>query len=144
MAPMRNNGRERNARRLPELIHAKLVYRIVGVFYSAHRDMGEGFLESVYNNALAIGLQDAGLSFEREVSLEVKFRGQVVGQFRADFLVESAVLLEVKAAPSIQDRHCAQVINYLRCTNVELGLLLCFGERAQFRRFVFENARKQR
>ena len=109
--PMRNNRRESDSRCLPELIHAKLAYRIVGIFYSTHRELGDGFLESVYNNGLAIGLHDAGLSFEREVLLEVRYRGHVIG---------------------------------LRCTNVELALLLCFGKRAQFRRFVFENARKQR
>jgi len=127
-----------------ELRHAKLTHRIIGAYYRVHRDLGSGFAESVYCNALAMELTEAGLSFQREAALEVRFRGHIVGSFRADFLVESTVLLEVKAATSITQQHCAQVINYLRCTNVELALLLCFSDRPRLRRFLLDNNRKTR
>jgi GxxExxY protein len=141
---MKNDGHRRDLPFQGELRHARLTHAIIGAFYRVHRDLGAGFAESVYGNALAIELTEAGLSFEREAPLEVHFRGHTVGQFRADFLVESVVLLEIKAATSISDQHCAQVINYLRCTDVELALLLCFADRPRLRRFLLDNHRKTR
>ena len=107
-------------------------------------ELGYGFLESVYRSAMVIALADTGLAAESEVELLARFRGRLVGRFRADRLVEGAVLVELKAARTIDSAHVAQVLNYLRCTVVELGLILNFGPTAQVRRLIFANDRKQR
>lgn len=116
--------------------------RIIGVFYEVYNELGHGFLESVYEEAMAVALPQAGLKVERQVPLRVTFRGVVVGDFRADLLVENSVLLELKASRDIDPAHEAQLLNYLRATEVEVGLLLNFGPKARFKRLAFENSRK--
>ncbi|MDR3676239.1 MAG: GxxExxY protein [Acidobacteriota bacterium] len=123
--------------------HRELTEKIIGVFYDVYNELGHGFLESVYEEAMAIALGQAGLHVERQMSLKVTFRGEVVGDFRADVIVERAVILELKAASGIDPAHEAQLLNYLRATEIELGLLLNFRSRPQFKRLVFENSRKQ-
>jgi GxxExxY protein len=113
------------------------------VFYDVYNELGHGFLESTYAEAMVIALAQAGLAAEREVSVPVWFRGQKVGQYFADIVVESTVLLELKAARSLESAHEAQLLHYLRATEVEVGLLLNFGLRPQFRRVLFDNERKQ-
>jgi len=122
--------------------HRELTEKIIGVFYEVYNELGHGFLESVYEEAMAVALPQAGLKVERQVPLRVTFRGVVVGDFRADLLVESAVLLELKASRDIDPAHEAQLLNYLRATEIEVGLLLNFGPKPQFKRLVFENSRK--
>jgi len=100
-------------------------------------------LESVYEQALAIALAQAGMKVERQVAVAVWFRGQQIGDFRADMVVDRSVLLELKAARTIDQAHEKQLLNYLRATDIEVGLLLNFGVRAQFRRLVYENERKK-
>jgi len=124
------------------LKHRPTTEGIIGAFYEVHNELGPGFLESVYVEALSIALSEAGLSIEREIPLDVAFRGRVVGKFRADIVVNGTVLVEAKASPSLHPLHEAQVLNYLRATNLELGLLLNFGPRAQFKRLLFDNPRK--
>jgi GxxExxY protein len=128
----------------PYLKHARLTRAAIGVFYQVYCELGFGFLESVYANAMEIGLLEAGLAFDRESELEVRFRSRPVGRFRADFILESVVILELKCAPSISDLHCIQLLNYLRCTSLEVGLVLNFGDRPRFKRMVFDNSRKWR
>jgi len=123
--------------------HRELTEKIIGVFYDVYNELGHGFLESVYEEAMAIALGQAGLQVERQVPLKVIFRGEVVGDFRADVVVEGAVILELKAVSGIDPAHEAQLLNYLRATEIEVGLLMNFGPRPQFKRLVFENARKQ-
>jgi GxxExxY protein len=123
--------------------HRELTERIIGVFYDVYNELGHGFLESVYEEAMAIALGQTGLHVERQMSLKVIFRGEVVGDFRADVIVERAVILELKAASGIDPAHEAQLLNYLRATEIEVGLLMNFGPKAQFRRLVFENSRKE-
>jgi GxxExxY protein len=120
-----------------------LTEKIIGVFYDVYNELGHGFLESVYEGAMAIALGQAGLHIERQIALKVVFRGEVVGDSRADVVVERAVILELKAASGIDPAHEAQLLNYLRATEIEVGLLLNFGPRPQFKRLVFENSRKQ-
>ena len=141
---MTPDSRGKPKRELPNLKHARVTDIIIGVFYQVYGELGYGYLESVYRNALAIGLTAASLSLQREVPLTVYFQGQVVGTFRADFLVESVVLVEVKAVSTITDAHQAQLLNYLKCTDVEVGLILNFGERTSFKRLVFDKSRKLR
>jgi GxxExxY protein len=125
------------------LKHAELTEKIIGVFYDVYNELGYGFLESVYEESLAIALSGAGLSFERQVPVPVWFRGQNVGQFRADIVVAASVLLEMKSAGVLEPAHEAQLLHYLRSTKIEIGLLLNFGPRPQFRRLLFDNERKK-
>lgn len=123
--------------------HADLTERIIGVFYNVYNELGYGFLEIVYEESLVIALREAGLTVERQVELPVWFRRQRVGAFRADVLVENHVLLELKASRALESAHEAQLLHYLRSTDVEVGLLLNFGIRPQFRRLVFDNEQKK-
>ena len=108
-----------------------------------YNEPGFGFLESVYENALAIALAEAGLSAEQQAPIPVFFRGRPVGDFRCDLRVEQSVILELKAVREIAPEHVVQVLNYLRATQVEVALILNFGEKAAFKRLVFDNERKR-
>lgn len=118
------------------LLHSRLTRRVIGCFYDVFNELGSGFLEAVYASALHITLSDNGLIVELEVSLDVLFRGRVVGQYRADLLVDRRLIVEVKAVPRLLRAHDAQLINYLRATGVRVGLLMNFGPSPEFRRFV--------
>src|SRR5262249_28098208 len=113
------------------------------VFYEVYNELGYGFLESVYEKALVIALVAAGLKAERQVSVPVWFRGQLVGDFDADVPVEGRVLLELKAVRALEPAHEAQLLNYLRASDIEVGLLLNFGPKPQVKRLVFDNERKR-
>ncbi len=122
--------------------HSQITEQIIRVFFTVYNELGPGFLESVYMQSLAIALFQAGLSVEREKSLTVCFRGEVVGKFRADLIVAKVVLVEAKACPKLSPLHEAQALNYLRATSLEVGLLVNFGSRPQFRRLIYDNPRK--
>jgi len=122
---------------------ADLTEKIIGVFYDVYNELGHGFLESTYAEAMIVALQQAGLSARREVSVPVWFRGTKVGQYFADLLVADTILVELKAARGIEPAHEAQLLHYLRATEIEVGLLLNFGVRPQFRRLLFDNAGKK-
>jgi len=123
-------------------LHAELTERIIRVFYKVANDLGFGFMESVYRRSMLIALQQAGLKVEEEKPIPVSYRGQCVGTFYADIVVESVVILELKASDQITRQFEAQLLHYLRSTHVEVGLILAFGERATFRRITFTNDRK--
>lgn len=125
------------------LKHADLTEKIIGIFYDVYNELGHGFLECVYEESLVIALQEAGLSCNRQIALPVGFRGHKVGEFRADLLVKDSVLLELKSARSLEPAHEAQLLHYLKSTEVEVGMLLNFGVRPQFRRLLFDNERKK-
>ena len=125
-------------------MHADLTEKIIGIYYDVYNEIGHGFLESVYNNAMYRALMEAGLTVQREVPVPVYFRGWDVGQFKADLVVSGCVLIELKAVQNLDRSHEAQVLNYLRGTELEVGLLLNFGHsRPQFRRLVLENKNKK-
>jgi GxxExxY protein len=124
------------------LKHSELTEKIIGIFYDVYNELGHGFLESTYAEALVVALAETGLSTAREVPVPVWFRGKKVGQYYAD-LVEGVVLLELKAARTLDSAHEAQLLHYLRATEVAVGLLLNFGLRPQFRRLLFDNERKK-
>ena len=107
--------------------HAELTERVIGVFYEVYNELGYGFLESVYRKSMQLALMKNGLSVQAEAPIAVFFRGENVGDFRADLVVEGCILLELKTAETIVAAHEAQVLNYLRSTTLELGLLLNFG-----------------
>ena len=116
--------------------------RVVGVFFEVYGELGYGFLESIYRAAMTIALREAGLLAQPEVELEARFRGRSIGVFRADLLIEKVVVVELKAARGIDSAHIAQLLNYLRCTALETGVILNFGPRPQIRRLIFTNDRK--
>jgi len=127
----------RDSRRLETLTQ-----RLLGVFYGVYNELGYGFLESVYDEAFAIALAEAGISHRRQVSLPVLFRGLPVGYFKADFVVEEAIVVELKSVQEIDKAHISQLLNYLRASKLELGFIMNFGPEAHFRRFAFSNSRK--
>ncbi|HEV2834100.1 MAG TPA: GxxExxY protein [Pyrinomonadaceae bacterium] len=112
------------------------------VYYDVYNELGHGFLESVYQKSLGIALRSAGLDACWPIAIPVRFRGHQVGHFEADMLVEKCVLLELKALRALDRSHEAQLRNYLRATDIEVGLLLNFGLRPEFRRLLFSNLGK--
>lgn len=117
------------------IIHDELTHKILGACFDVSKELGAGFLESVYKKALLVALADAGLKAESEVPLSVIFRAHAVGEFYADIVVEKSVLLELKAVRSLAPEHLAQVINYLKATGLEVGLLVNFGSaKLEYRR----------
>lgn len=125
------------------LKHSDCTGRIIGVFYDVYNELGYGFLESTYAAAMLVALEESGLIAAREVSVPVWFRGRQVGQYFADMVVENKVLIEFKAARHLESAREAQLLHYLRATQIEVGLLLNFGLRPQFRRLLFDNERKK-
>jgi len=126
-----------------DLKHGSITDQILGVFYDVYNELGHGFLESVYHRSLVLALKAKGLKVSSRVTIPVWFRGERVGHFEADVLVEDCVLLELKAARWLDSSHRAQLMNYLRATEIEVGLLLNFGERPEFKRLIFDNLKKQ-
>jgi GxxExxY protein len=122
--------------------HSELTDLIIGVFYEVYSELGFGFLESVYRNSLRLALLEKGLTVEQEAPITVFFRGKNVGDFRADLVVNGSILLELKTADHIVAAHESQVLNYLRSTSLELGLILNFGPKPQVRRLLLDNSRK--
>jgi GxxExxY protein len=124
--------------------HSELTEAIIGVFYDVYNELGYGFLESVYRNALRLALIEKGFEVRQEVPVSVVFRGKNVDDFKADLVVNGKILLELKTAEMIVAAHEAQVINYLRATSLELGLILNFGPKPQVRRLLLDNIRKHK
>lgn len=121
---------------LPENITEK----ILAACFEVSNELGAGFLESVYENALMIALKDKELTAQSQTSLQVTFRNKSVGEFVADVIVENKVLLELKAVKNLTPEHQAQIINYLKATGIEIGLLVNFGNpKLEFRRFNRQN-----
>jgi GxxExxY protein len=115
----------------------ELTGKIIGAAFAVHNDLGAGFLEKVYSNALAIELGQAGISCEREVPFKVRHRNMVVGDYCADIVVEQRVLVGLKACVGLDSVHEAQILNYLKASGIRVGLLMNFGQpRLQYRRFV--------
>lgn len=125
------------------LKHGELTAQIIGVFYGVYNELGYGFLESVYRESMRVALTEAALRVAVVVAIPVSFKGHLVGQFKADMLVENSVLLELKSARMLDRSHEAQLLHYLKATNIEVGLLLNFGIHPQFRRLLFDNERKK-
>jgi len=124
---------------MPEaLLFADLTYKIIGAALEVHKTLGPGFLEAVYEEALAYELKKIGLSFERQKALAVYYKGIVLGDYRADLVIESSVIVELKAQKILTSIDEAQLINNLKATNLKVGLLFNFGGRSlqQVRRIV--------
>ena len=123
-------------------LHSELTGRIIAAFRQVHASLGAGFLEKVYENALCIELRGAGLEVRQQCPVEVYYRGSLVGNFIADLIVEGAVIVEVKAVDALSSAHEIQVVNYLRATTLEVGLLVNFRHALQFRRLILTNDHK--
>lgn len=125
------------------LKHEKITEAIIGVFYEVYNELGYGFLESVYETCMAIALTEAGFRVTRQQPIPVYFRDKKVGEYYADLVINDLVIVELKSARILDRAHEAQLLHYLKATKVEVGLLLNFGERAQFKRLLFDNPRKE-
>ena len=125
------------------LKHEALTERIIKVFYTVYNELGHGFLESVYEQSMAVCFRENELRFSRQSAVPVWFHRQKVGEFRADFVIEEAILLELKAVQSLDAMHDAQLVNYLNATEFEVGLLLNFGPKPQIHRRMMDNDRKK-
>jgi GxxExxY protein len=124
------------------LKHRDLTGVIIGVFFEVYNELGHGFLESVYEKAFELALTARGFRVTRQFEVPVWFRGHKVGDFSADMLVQEQVLVELKACRGLDVAHEAQLLNYLRATQIEVGLLFNFGLKPQFKRLAFDNRRK--
>ena len=120
----------------------ELTDKILNVFYKVYGELGYGFLEKIYENAMVIELSKSGLNCMPQSPIRVLYDGQLIGEYFADILVEGKVIVEIKAAKSLIEEHEAQLLNYLKATEIEVGLLLNFGPKAEVKRKAFENTRK--
>jgi GxxExxY protein len=127
-----------------ELLHNRLSDEIIKTFFDVYNELGYGFLEKVYQNSLYIELKTRGFNVEAQKRINVHYKGKVVGEYFADLIVNDLIILELKASEVLVKEHEWQLINYLRGTNIEVGLLLNFGVKPEFRRKVFSNDKKQR
>lgn len=126
-------------------LHSEVTEIIIGCFYNVYNKLGFGFLEKVYENALLIELREAGLTAAAQVPIEVYYKEQRAGNYFADLLVNNKVIVELKAGDgAIIEEHELQLVNYLRATEIEVGLLLFFGKKPQFKRKLFTNDLKNK
>lgn len=123
--------------------HTDLTQKIIKAFYQVYNVLGYGFLEKVYENALLIELKSLGLNVEKQKSIKVSYNGVEVGNYYADLTINDSVIVELKAAEFICEEHEFQLINYLKATDMEVGLLLNFGKTPEIRRKVFSNTIKK-
>jgi GxxExxY protein len=128
---------------MDELLHKELTNKIINCFYTVYNTLGFGFLERVYENSLLIELRKQGIKAEKQKPIRVYYTEQLVGEYFADIVVSDSIIVELKAAECIIEEHELQLINYLKGTDKEIGLLLNFGKRPEFRRKIFTNDRKR-
>jgi GxxExxY protein len=125
------------------MLHEELTEKIIAAFYKVYNTLGYGFLEKVYERAMCIELEKMGLGFENQKPIQVFYDGQSAGDYSADIAVEELVILELKAYEYLREDDEFQLINYLRATEMEVGLLLNFGKKPEFKRKIFTNDRKK-
>ena len=129
-------------KRMFEGKHSDLSDKIIKVFYEIHNELGYGFSERVYQKALGIALCQIGLKVEEQLPIKIYFRGQEIGEYFADMVVNDVILIELKAVGQIVEEHEAQLLNYLKSTKIEVGYVMNFGKSAVFKRKVLDNERK--
>jgi GxxExxY protein len=125
------------------MIDEELTRWIIKAYYNVYNTLGYGFIESVYHNAMIVEIVGNGLSVEVKKPIAVYYGSNVIGKFEADLVVEQRVIVELKAKEKLHPAHEAQLTNYLRATDVEIGLLFNFGKFAEFKRKLFENEYKR-
>jgi GxxExxY protein len=126
-----------------KLLHKNVTDKILRAFYNVYNTLGPIFLEKVYENALAIELRGMGLRVSQQQQLKVYYQGQLVGDYKADLVVEGLVILELKVADAMNEVFEAQLMNYLKATEIEVGMILNFGPEPKFKRMVWTNDRKR-
>jgi GxxExxY protein len=124
------------------LLHKEITDKILKAFYTVYNVLGYGFLEKVYENALYIELSKMGLAVIKQHPIKVYYERKQVGEYFADLLVQDLVIIELKASEGIVEEHEYQLLNYLKATDKEVGLLLNFGKRPEFKRKIFQNINK--
>ena len=127
---------------MTNFLHKKLSDSILKIYYEVYNNLGYGFLEKVYQNAMYLELKSQGYNVEPQKQIKVYYKEMVVGEYYADLLIDNTIILELKACECLMDAHKAQLINYLRATDIEVGMLLNFGETPEFKRFIYTNDRK--
>lgn len=126
------------------LLHEELTDIIIKTFYEVYNELGYGFLEKIYQNSLYLELKNKGYNVEAQKRINVYYKGTEVGEYYADLIVENTIILELKSADCIVKDFENQILNYLRATDCEVGLLLNFGKKPEFKRKIYENNRKAR
>ena len=124
------------------MLHSDITEKIIKAFFKVNNTLGFGFLEKVYENAMKIELLKMNLNVSQQKNIKVFYEEEQVGDYYADLLVNDLVIVELKAAESLCPEHEAQLINYLKATKMEVGLLLNFGKKAEFKRKIFTNDKK--
>ncbi len=127
---------------MTEILHKELSESVIKVFYEVYNELGYGFLEKVYQNAMYFELKSQGFKVEAQKKIKVYYKDELVGDFLADLIINDTIILELKACDNLVKAHYAQTLNYLKATNIEIGLLLNFGEKPEIKRLIFTNNRK--
>jgi len=121
-----------------ELKQSELTDKIIQAFYSVYNELGYGFLENVYQNAMFLELKALGLKVESQKEIKVYYKEQLVGKYKADLVIEDTIIVELKAAETLMEEHEFQLVNYLKATEIEVGLLLNFGKAPQIKRKIYD------
>jgi GxxExxY protein len=120
-----------------ELKHKELSEKIITSAYNVHKELGYGFLEKVYKNALLVELGEAGVKCTAEFPMKVKYHNIVVGDYFADIITDEKIIIEIKAVSKLESVHEVQLVNYLKATGIEVGLLINFGQSVEIKRRIF-------
>ena len=128
---------------MEEFLHKEITSKIIQAFYKVYNTLGYGFLEKVYENAMRIEISKSGSHVEQQKNIKVFYESEQVGDYYADLLVENLIIVELKAAETICDEHETQLLNYLKATDIEVGLLINFGKKAEIKRKIFLNKNKK-
>ncbi|CCG54413.1 Protein of unknown function [Flavobacterium indicum GPTSA100-9 = DSM 17447] len=126
-----------------KLLHKEVSEKILKAYYNVYNSLGYGFLERVYQNSMYYELIDLGLDVVAQKQIKVYYKGKIVGEYFADLIVENKIIVELKATSVLIQSHSTQLYNYLKTTNIEVGLLLNFGEEAEFERIIITNDKKK-
>ncbi|MBS4027221.1 MAG: GxxExxY protein [Ignavibacteriales bacterium] len=124
------------------MLHKDITEKIIKAFYTVYNTLGHGFLEKVYENALAIELRKLGMFVEQQKRIEVFYGSEKIGEYFADLCINGIIILELKTAEGIAPEHEPQLLHYLKATNIELGLILNFGPKPEFMRRILTNDKK--
>ena len=122
--------------------YVELTEKIIEIYYRVYNKLGYGFLEKIYENAMMIEFKKENISAVSQSAIKVLYEGEIVGEYFADILISDKIILEIKAAKNIAEEHEAQLLNYLKATNIQVGLLLNYGPKPNFKRKAFDNTRK--
>ncbi len=125
-----------------DIKHKAYTEKIIKIFYKVYNKLGYGFLEKIYENAMMIEFRKAGISAESQFAIQVFYEDKIIGEYFADILVDNKVIIEIKAARNLILENEAQLLNYLKATDIEVGLLLNFGPKPEIKRKVLDNFRK--